>query len=398
VGEISETAARRSWPDAVAIVGGGRWARVFVDVLGSMLPLSVGLSVHSLRNADAMSGWLAAKRWRRPVSVSSRWPESYSEGIRAAIVCNAARDHEAAAEWALTAGLPVLVEKPVALTEERVNHLATLANQRGMYVAASHVFLFARYLEHFATRVGGAGLVRQVSVVWMDPSSETRHGEEKRYDAGLPVHVDWLPHVLPIIEALLPGTSLRCVDLAFRRGGAELELIVIAGDARCRIQLSRNGDARRRFVEVVTDQRTLRLDFAVEPGTIHDVSKIEGDPDWSTKPRPVAAMLEAFLRGAAGGKGAVDPRLDVQLAQRTARVIDEAGKLYESVQRSWIRERLAVGQATVDADLRYALAEILQAGGPLPASQLDEQIESVRRPGIAGTGRLSQRWMAGGET
>src|SRR5688572_14923711 len=103
-------------PDHVAVIGGGRWARVMIDVLYDLLPPSVGVSVHSLHNANSMSTWVSARGWERRIDVSSALPQFDSARSHAVIVVTAARDHEAAAKHALSRGVPALVEKPIALS------------------------------------------------------------------------------------------------------------------------------------------------------------------------------------------------------------------------------------------------------------------------------------------
>jgi predicted dehydrogenase len=237
-----------SCPASVAVIGGGRWARVLTEVLCGLAPPSVGISVHSLHNASLMSAWASKSGLGQRIHVSSGWPEFLSARSSAAIVTNAARDHERAIEWALSAGAPVLVEKPIALTAAASQRLANLARSRDVYFAAAHIFLFARYLENFARLVAKAGDIRSLQVLWMDPQTESRYGEKKQYDPGLPVFADWLPHVSSIVGALTPGLPQRCEKLKLLRGGAHLELELVLGEIPCSVQLARNGDRRRRII------------------------------------------------------------------------------------------------------------------------------------------------------
>src|SRR5207248_4700196 len=111
------------------------------------------------------------------------------------------------------------------------------------------------------------------------------------------------------------------------------------GDTPCGVQLVRNGDRRQRIIEVETGEKTIKLDFSVEPGTITCGStSIAGDPDWDVKRRPAARMLSAFLQWAASG--VCDSRLDIEIGLQACRVIDQALIKYRSALIPWLISRL----------------------------------------------------------
>lgn len=365
-------------PDSIAIIGGGRWARVLTEVLCGLVPPSVGISVHSLHNAGSMSSWVSERGFAQRIQVSSDWPQLSSAGSRAVIVANAARDHEKAVECALSAGVPVLVEKPISLTAAASQRLVNLARSRNVYFAAAHVFLFARYLENFSKLVSEADGIRFLRVNWMDPQFESRYGEQKQYDPGLPIFADCLPHVLSIVGTLTPSLPQRCEKLEFLRGGAHLNIDIVIDDIPCTIQLVRNGNRRQRIIEVTTQQKKLTLDFAREPGTIiFDDTALCGDLDWGVKEKPVYRMLGAFLQGAAGGIR--DNRLDIAIGLRASQVIDQASSLYHSALFPWLSKKLIMIHDSGDSDLRYALSEILHVEDSHSLIPIEQRIDYVCR-------------------
>lgn len=365
-------------PDNIAIIGGGRWTRVLTEVLCGLVPPSVGIAVHSLHNAGSMLAWVSERGIAQRIHVSSELPQLPTARSSAVIVANAARDHEMAVEWALNAGVPVLVEKPISLSAAASQRLVNLAHSRNVYFAAAHVFLFAGYLEKFSKLVAEAGSIQSLRVHWMDPQFETRYGEQKQYDPGVPIFADLLPHVLSIVGALTPSLSHRCEKLEFLRGGAHLELDIKLGDIPCHVQLVRNGVERQRIVEATTRQKKLTLDFASEPGTIiFDDTELCGDPDWGVKEKPVSRMLGAFLQGATGGMR--DSRLDVAIGLRASLVIDQASSLYHSALFPWLSKKLIMIQNCGDSDLRYALSEILQVEDSHSLIPIEKRIDYVCR-------------------
>jgi len=359
----------------VAVIGGGRWACVLAEKLCEIVPQSGRISVHSRHNAESVAKWMAEHALEDRIHVSSDWPRTPAE-LDAVIVANAARDHETAVDWALDAGIHVLVEKPIAMTANGAQHLADRARRRGVRFAAANVFLFASFVEKFATLLSREKDIRLVRLRWMDPSDETRYGDSKRFDPGLPIFSDWLPHVSSILGALLPGRPHTCESLRFLRGGAHLELELLLGDIPCSVELVRNGERRQRVVEVAASDTALQLDFTVEPGTISCGSTtLDGDPDRSAHESPLALMLRAFLCWAARGK--FDTRLDTEIGLRACRLIDQTLTLYNAALLPWLMTRLT-RPGGADDDLRYALGEILQFRGLLSAAALDREIERLR--------------------
>lgn len=370
--DFETEAGRAPCPDSIAVVGGGRWARVLVDVLCDLVPLSVTISVHSRHNRDSMVAWADAKGRTRRIQSSSDWPPTLAADSSAVIVANAARDHEVAAEWALSAGIPVLVEKPICLSLSAARRLADLAHNRNARFAAAHIFLFARYLENFSKLVRKTKPVEALHIDWADPRNEERYGERKRFDPSLPVFADWLPHIVPVVGTLLSKLPNDCSRSEVRRGGAALELELMAGSIPCTVRMERNAQQRRRIFKVVAGGETLQLDFSTEPGIItHGSSPSVADQYWDSRTRPAARMLTAFLKWAAGGGG--DSRLDYRPGLQACKIIDQVSEMYRSEQISWLIARLET-RAPLGEEVRYALAELLQAEGPLAAGEVDRYI------------------------
>lgn len=360
----------------VAVIGGGRWARVLLEVLCSFVPPSVRISVHSPHNAQAMSVWTSAKNFGHRIQVFSDYPRAVAGESGAVIVANAARDHEKAIMWALSERLPVLVEKPVTLSFAATQRMTDLAVSQKTYLAAAHVFLFARYVEAFSKIVAEAGAIQSIRVQWIDPASESRYGETKSYDPGLTVYADWLPHILSIVGSLSPNLIQVGRRLEVLRGGAHLKMGILVGDIPCEIELIRNGNCRQRLISVITQQAQMSLDFAREPGMIVSGAMVQcGDPVWDSKPKPVATMLRAFLQGAAGGGR--DERLDIRIGLRANQIIDELSPNYHAALSSWLTEKYLALAEGDDEDLSYVLNEILYTDDPNSLVSTKQRIEYV---------------------
>ena len=347
-------------PDQITLFGGGRWARIITQSLCELLSPAVQISIYSPHNADAMSAWVYANGLTRQVTILYDKPVFNPALVNAAIVANAARDHEWASTYALEAGVPVLVEKPLTLTIETAQRLVTLATLRGVQLAPASVFLFARYIENFAAIVKRAGPIQSIRIHWEDPRRETRHGEQKQFDSTLPIFSDLLPHISSIIGLLSPGQPQDCVRLKAMRGGAEVALDLSVGTSLCQALLIRNGSVRKRIVSVSTTDETISLDFSDEPGRIDagSVSR-DADPDWPIARRPLASMLTAFLQGSASG--IFDPRFNPSLGLQACRLINQAQFLYKDAMQPWLAACFEAKEPLND-DLTYARNESTQAG------------------------------------
>jgi predicted dehydrogenase len=216
--------------------------------------------------------------------------------------------------------VPVLVEKPLAIGAQAVAALQARAAAGKAMLAASHVFLFTRYLEAFAE---AAPLERatELEFAWADGQAEIVRGEAKSYDPAVSVFDGILPHVLPVL-ARLAGRPLVPDRIDLEQGGAAVTITALAGDLSATISLARNAPGRSRRLSVRTAQGPWVLDFSTEPGVITapDGATRNPDPLWDSAPRPLATMLAAFLRAVEGG--APDPRLSPALGLATAAFAD----------------------------------------------------------------------------
>jgi predicted dehydrogenase len=351
---------------------------VLLEVLCDLVSPSVRISAHSPHNAQAMSAWASARGSEHRIQVFSDYPKAVAGKSGAVIVANAACDHEKAIEWALSERLPVLVEKPVTLSSAATQRMADLAMSKETYLAAAHVFLFARYVEAFSKLVAEGDGVQSIRVQWMDPQSESRYGETKSYDPGLTVYADWLPHIVSILGTLSPNLIQPGRRLEVSRGGAHVKMDIQLGDIPCEIEMVRNGASRQRLIEVVTREGLKSLDFAKEPGMIVSAASARcGDPAWDIEPRPAATMLRAFLQGAAGG--ARDERLDIGIGLHTSRIIDQLSPAYHTALSDWLGKKYSALGEDADADLHYVLSEILYVEDPLSSVPAERRVEYVYR-------------------
>jgi predicted dehydrogenase len=339
----------------IAIIGGGRWARTIAGVLAG-LDASHQMQLHSRHGAADLSAWIAQKGLGAQVTVSPA-PADYRTGKPdAVIVANRASDHMAAVLAALDADLPVLVEKPVAIGANNVRRLLEASAASGAMLAASHVFLFARYLEAFAKLVAEHGHARRLEMVWQDGQGDVVRGDVKSYDPAVTVFDDVLPHVLPVL-AHLAQQDVTAPRATIDRGGAAVVITATAGGLPVTIRLGRNAPARNRVLAAITTDGVCTMDFSAEPGTLTAPGRPQqnGDPRWDSDPRPLGAMLAAFLQSVKEERP--DERLSPQRALASALFADDLRASYREQREEWLRLHDAD-----DAGCVYARQEISAQG------------------------------------
>ncbi|WP_061244419.1 Gfo/Idh/MocA family oxidoreductase [Leptospira noguchii] len=339
----------------IAIVGGSRWARTIAGVLCEFLPENYVISMHSLENADGLKSWVKEKQITQ-ITVYNTWPD-YTDSIYAVIIANAARNHFTAAVSSLLAGIPTLVEKPLATNQADAEFLLNLASLNGTNLYCAHVLLYANYLNNYAQIVRNNFPFKQIKIVWSDPINEERYGEVKHYDPSISLIHDIIPHILSIMKSLT-DEEISIKDTIVENGGSRVTIRGLAGLTSYIIILERNSNERLRILEVDTVKNGLiTLDFSNEPGLIRygDLNDEVGDPYWGQKPGPLRAMLESFFEIATSGENK-DHRLDPILGLEACRFSDMAFRSYRSELVKWFSNRSEKKQN--NKDLKYAIDEI----------------------------------------
>jgi predicted dehydrogenase len=265
----------------VAIIGGGRWARVIASVLPRIRtgPVTVCSPSNPAAWNDRPPGW-------RLADLPEVWVDA---SIRHVIIARRARDHAPSVLAALAAGKSVLVEKPFCLTRAEAD--AILAAGGDCHTGL--VFLHAPNQARFRAAVLAGGRPERVELDWADPALERRHGAAKWHDPALNVVQDVLPHVWSLVRPMVDG-PLRLAEVFVADGGQSVTLH-LDGAASIMARMRRNAASRVRRLAATSQGSWARLDFATEPG---DALLNSAPVDVATgHTSPLAAELSAFLNG-----------------------------------------------------------------------------------------------------
>lgn len=361
--------------ETILLFGGGRWARILLQVTMKILPNNK-IVVISPRNANGMRNWVSANQASSRIIVSENVNDWLDYNFFSAIVVNAVHDHSNAIQWCIKKNIPVLVEKPISLNYEVVLDLHKQAIQHNVLMAPSHIFLFVSYLEEFKRKVVSAGSINKITIHWMDPLTEARYGEQKSYDAAVPIFADWLPHLLSIVAALQPEEKYSINSISTMRGGAKMHIILSGKLIAYEFILTRNGFERKRSICATTVSGELvELDFSLEPGIIRTQNySYSADENWDSKEKPSSILLTTFFSSVKSKT--IDPKLRIDLALTSCQLIKEIYPEYLSYQSEWLSGKI-LQKAPFDDDMRYACKEII-AGIPHLRSNLSlEYLEEV---------------------
>ena len=380
------------------VIGGGRWARVYLSVLAGLDLPHAHVVMISRHGGAALDKALAAANARVPGRFShvSDLKVALKEPVGAAIIANAARDHVRTAETLLECGIPVLVEKPVALSKGDAARLADLARARGVRLMPGHVLSHCTYLKNFiAAAKGNLGAITSIEVTWRDPADESRYGESKTHDWGLNMIEDIGPHIATIIGLMEPSISTPSGEMSAT--GPSLKMSGHCNHLKFSAHLDRGGPQRERMLVLRNDEGgKATLDFSIEPGimTVGGASA-NADPEWTVRPSPLTLQVRRFL----DDQVALENELSA-IRETTSFVARLAGKLRDTQQhileaaigsdpayaltamreviapRAVAEGRLAPGDnAALDALARAALARL----GAQPGAKLDRVFDEILR-------------------
>jgi hypothetical protein len=346
-----------SFPEHIILFGGGRWAKVYLEVLVQILPKDTFISVFSPNNYQGMKQWIEKTIGKQRVVAVAELPEPEQNIYTVVLVVNRMKDHANRITWAIENNLPVLVEKPVCPDYSTALTLDLLAADSGQCLAASHIFLFSTYLENFKKVISKSiEEVQTVSIDWCDTNSEIRYNETQSYDSAVPVYLDCFPHIISILSYLFNTPEFELCEINVSRGGAELQLqLLINHTCHCDVRIERNSNYRKRKISVTSSVDNLILDFSSEPGFIMaNGEENSADPEWLINEKPLAKMLKQFFNNIKSEN--LDARLGMSLAIEGLRLINEIEPLYRQNLSDWFEKQMPHSQD--NADIKYAMTEI----------------------------------------
>ncbi|SEH05617.1 Gfo/Idh/MocA family oxidoreductase [Candidatus Venteria ishoeyi] len=264
----------------IAVIGGGRWGRVLVNVLNSLNQAVLWVTKHGKKQN---SQWLKYNHLNAEIT-DIEHNAFDSKKIKAIIISTSSHTHFNLTKKALKNCIPVLSEKPYAFTMQQAEELIRLSLKKNTLAAVNLEFMYADYLTTFKQKIKTIEK-KNISITWHDPFKEEHYGEIKYGDIYTPLVHDSLPHCWSLF-----ANNLHFESLEYQKDSSLL-ISMINHSSKFKISLNRRGNRRIRHINI--NQGEAELDFSLEPGfsTIHG-KKYKNE--WGEQ-HPLAAALIHFL-------------------------------------------------------------------------------------------------------
>lgn len=242
-------------PLRVAVVGAGVMGRYHANVY-SVLP---DTDLIGIVEPDPRRRHEAGERYGCPV-----YPDVAtllaSTRVDAASVAAPTSTHRALVHQLLSAGVHVLVEKPVATDVDQARDLARLSREAGLVLQVGHITRFFRAVERLRAEVRAPYLIEARRLT---PNGRIR-------DVG--VVLDLMIHDIDIVLGLVREPVVEIAVAGHTLGDGPHEDVCAAqvrfeGGCVARFLASRVAPDAERSLVVAEAHQTFRLDFAKEPHT-----------------------------------------------------------------------------------------------------------------------------------
>ena len=288
----------------VAIYGGGRWSRVLLPVIQSLLVEDAKVAWVTDHNREVAQRWLAEKNIERvTLHATSEFnrelattANNASTKIECAIVATSPPQHAALTRELLEHRVPTFCEKPLTLDFEQALALQQLASAKLCPLGVNLEMHFASFIEDFAAillqRPASSQSIHTLDITWTDPWTDVRYGEIKIGDVYTNIVDDMWPHCWSLLRRIRPNGSVSAIEqLHYNPINGQVDIALRFDDIVTRLSLSRRADHRTRRVNVNSGEAI--LDFSIEPGTTEVYGQLANN-SWRGS-RPLSRSLASFF-------------------------------------------------------------------------------------------------------
>jgi len=359
----------------IALLGGGRWSRVLLPVIQSLLVEDAEVVWVTKHGDEHARRWLTDRAIER-VSVQTDVDLAVA-AIDAAVVATSPATHGRQVYQLLQRGIPTLCEKPFTLEFDEAVALQRMAEDSGCPLGVNLEMHFASFVEDFAAANLGRG-VYKIEITWLDPWSESRYGETKYGDIYTSIVDDMWPHCWSLLRRLCPCCNVDLVEeVRYEPSSGLVHISVRIKEIDATVVLSRRSDRRSRRIDV--NNGAAVLDFSTEPGSTEIDGHVSINEWRGSRPlsRSLSSFFEAILVPELAAEWALSACLD---AVRSAQMIGD--KLRE-LQRARLNGLRDTGLELADEAHRNLIVDLLlpeyaTKDRRWPAITMEDQIAFAR--------------------
>jgi hypothetical protein len=361
--------------ESVAIFGGGRWGRLLLLELRRILPLNIEIFWVTRHNAAAAHELLAQHELTNIRIVQNFFLST--EVVDAVVVANSPLSHFRIAQQSIVSNIPVLSEKPIAITTRELQNIINLSNENncpcGIHLELHY---FDLRIPVFTSRLDSH--VYSIGIEWKDIWDSVVNGQRKHAELHANVIHDQLPHCWSILAKLTDVNDQFAIDTV-DVSAAETHLKGTLGPVGVELRLGRREGTRIRRICI---NKEWSFDFD---------SQLSDAASGEMAFRPVRRALTEFLKIAANFKslGTIHEHhkwpLSVQNLQSMLFEVDRVSQMYLSNLEHHIRIQLL---EKADGELSEQLSQLIvdrylpdyckEQNWTLPLT-LDEQMAFARQ-------------------
>jgi predicted dehydrogenase len=301
--ETQELQPKRLQDMSVAVVGYGSIGRRHCDNLAK---LGVGRRAVVRRPGTFNPAFTPTDE----VRVIRSLQESIQAGIDLALICNSTALHLATAQEYIDAGIPALIEKPLAANLHEAEQFVERAERSGVPVGMAYCLRYhpAYILAREYVRQGNLGTIERVRA-WFDSFLPDWHPWED-YRQSYAARAELGGGVLPTLDHEIDfvlwcfGPPHRCSAKSWRSGTLDIDvddsakLVLNYPSHVAQIDLSFGQTERRRGFEFVGNEATLSFSFEQQRLQLVDREKASEQTLWHEPGYDVNEMYLAMLRDA----------------------------------------------------------------------------------------------------
>lgn len=279
--------------NGVAIIGSGRWARVYASIILNSKHSSQPLYLCSPTNNSSWQAWAEEHGAHDRVRICTFDEVLETSDITNAIVVRKPIKHAETSIKLLQKNKRVLVEKPLCNNMSDLKLLSNLAEGNSLWV--SSVLLHNQDFRFLLQKCFAVTKATKVEILWSDEDKELRWGALKTYDPDITIAEDVLPHFWTILRVIFPTKEIAIDEIKIKQMDNFMDAFLSAGHTKIIASANRLGMCRQRSVCFHGEGGAASIDFATWPARCIINDRRERTNAKSQTVSPLTLQIKKFV-------------------------------------------------------------------------------------------------------